>query len=275
MLVSAAFLVAGGVAAGSLGALLGIGGGILIVPLLTLGFHYPLGVAVGTSLICVIATSSGAAAYYVRTGQADVRLGITLEVATALGGVAGGLLAGILLDEVIAGLFAALMFYTAWSLVRARVTEDRAPRAEESAAAMAADGPAPSYRTRRLPAAMAASFVAGNVSALLGIGGGVVKVPIIHLLMGAPMPVAVATSNFIIGVTASAGAVFYLFRGEVDPTVAGPVVLGVFGGAFVGSRIASLFQPRWLRLVFVVVVLYVAIQMTLRAVAPLGIGPAA
>lgn len=272
MLVSAAVLMAGGMAAGSLGALLGIGGGILIVPLLTLGFHYPLGVAVGTSLICVIATSSGAAAHYVRTGQADVRLGITLEVATALGGVAGGLLAGILLDEVIAGLFAALMYYTAWTLVRARAPDGDVGVVVDAAAA--SDRPAPAYRTRRLPAAMAASFVAGNVSALLGVGGGVVKVPIIHLLMEAPMPVAVATSNFIIGVTASAGAVFYVFRGEVDPTVAGPVVLGVFGGAFIGSRVASRFRPTWLRVIFVVVLLYVGIQMTLRAVAPLGIGAA-
>ena len=88
------------------------------------------------------------------------------------------------------------------------------------------------------------------------------------------MPVAVATSNFIIGVTASAGAVFYLFRGEVDPTVAGPVVLGVFGGAFIGSRVASRFRPTWLRVIFVVLLLYVGIQMTLRAVAPLGIGAA-
>ncbi|MFN2483447.1 MAG: sulfite exporter TauE/SafE family protein, partial [Candidatus Limnocylindria bacterium] len=241
-------------------------------------FHYPLGVAVGTSLICVIATSSGAAAHYVRSGRADVRLGITLEVATALGGIAGGLIAGVLLDEVIAGLFAALMYYTAFSLARARAPEGEALAASagiEAEAAAPSGGPAPAYRTHRLPAALVGSFVAGNLSALLGVGGGVVKVPIIHLVMGAPMPVAIATSNFIIGVTASAGAVFYLFRGDVDPTVAGPVVLGVFGGAFIGSRVASRIRPRLLRLVFVVIVLYVAVQMTLRALEPLGIGGSA
>lgn len=265
-------LVAGGLAAGSMGALLGLGGGILIVPLLTLGFGYPLSAAIGTSLICVIATSSGAAAHYVRTDRADVRLGITLEVATALGGIAGGVLAGLLLEEVVAGLFAALMYYTAFSLLRARTT----PPAFDGPAILpgAPPGPtAPEYRGRRMPAALAGSFLAGNVSGLLGVGGGVVKVPVIHLVMGAPLSVAIATSNFIIGVTAAAGAFFYLFRGDVDPTVAGPVVLGVFGGAVLGSRLAARVNAKWLRLLFLVVVVYVAMQMTLRAVAPLGISP--
>ncbi len=270
MLLTGAVLLAGGAAAGALGALLGVGGGILIVPLLTLGLHYPLSVAVGTSLICVIATSSGAAAHYVRAGRADVRLGVTLEVATALGGIAGGLLAGVLPEEFIAGLFAVLMLYTAFTLARAPAAVSD-PAAVTGATEDSAVSHAPRYRTRRLPAAMAGSFVAGNVSALLGIGGGVLKVPIIHLVMGAPLPVAVATSNFIIGVTASAGAVFYLFRGEVDPTVAGPVVLGVFAGAYVAARVAGRIRPAALRLVFIGLLLYVAVQMALRAVGPLGL----
>ena len=265
--LTAALLFTGGVAAGAFGALLGLGGGVLIVPLLTLGFGYSLPSAVGTSLICVIATSSGAAAHYVRTNRADVRLGVTLEAATALGGIVGGALAAVLLEEVVAGFFAALMYYTAFTLARTRTVASPSDTLAPSPGAPAG-AEAPAYRSTRLPAALAGSFFAGNVSGLLGVGGGVVKVPVIHLIMGAPMSVAIATSNFIIGVTAAAGAFFYVFRGDVDPVVAGPVVLGVFAGAFLGSRLASRVKPGWLRLIFVVVVLYVAVQMTLRAAAP-------
>ena len=271
MALTAALLFAGGTAAGAFGAILGLGGGVLLVPLLTLGFGYPLQAAVGTSLICVIATSSGAAAHYVRTNRADVRLGITLESATALGGIAGGILAGVLLEEVIAGFFAALMYYTAFTLARTRTGAPPSDGIAASPGARAGSG-SPAYRSTRVPMALGGSFFAGTVSALLGVGGGVVKVPVIHLIMGAPISVAIATSNFIMGVTAAAGAFFYVFRGDVDPTVAGPVVLGVFAGAFLGSRLASRVRPGWLRLFFFVVVLAVALQMTLRAAAPFGLG---
>ena len=126
-----------------------------------------------------------------------------------------------------------------------------------------------------LAAAMAVTgLVSGTLAGLLGVGGGIVKVPVIHMIMGAPLPVAIATSNFIIGVTAAAGASPYLVRGEIDPTVAGPMVLGVFAGAAAASRVAGRVRTDWLRVVFVVVVLYVAVQMTLRAVAPLVSGGA-
>jgi uncharacterized membrane protein YfcA len=259
-------LALSGLLAGAFGALLGLGGGILIVPILTLGFGMPLTAAVGTSLICVIATSTGGAAVNVRAGRADVRLGILLGAGTVVGALTGGVLAGLLNERVLAALFALLMVYTAITMGRG------AMRRPSQAAAGPEDGVSPdasaepAYRTRRLPAAVGGSFVAGNVSGLLGVGGGIVTVPLLHLVMEAPMRVAVATSNFMIGMTAAAGAYAYLFRGDVDATVAAPVVLGVAVGAAVGARLSARLRQGWLIGLFVLVVLYVAFQMAMRAV---------
>lgn len=259
-------LILSGVVAGTFGAMLGLGGGILIVPILTLGFGLPLTAAVGTSLVCVIATSTGAAAINVRAGRADVRLGITLGAATVVGAVTGGIAAGILPERVLAGLFAALLAYTAFVMVRGLRAARRPRGPEPSLDPTAPDGPeAPSYRGHRLPLAWAGSLVAGNMSGLLGVGGGIITVPLVHLVMGAPMRVAVATSNFMIGITAAAGASAYLFRGEVDPRVAAPVVIGVTVGAALGAGIAARLRPSWLTALFVVVVAYVAFRMALRA----------
>jgi uncharacterized membrane protein YfcA len=261
-------LALSGLVAGAFGALLGLGGGILIVPLLTLGFGVPLSAAVGTSLVCVIATSTGAAAVNVRAGRADVRLGILLGAGTVVGALTGGLVAGLLPERAVAGLFAALLAYTALTMLR-RLRGGAGEMLEAGPVDPAApDGPpAPPYRTRRLPAALGGSFLAGNVSGLLGVGGGIVTVPIVHLVMGAPMQVAVATSNFMIGLTAAAGAYAYLFRGDIDPRQAAPMVVGVALGAGLGARLGSRIQVTWLMAVFVLVVAYVAVQMALRAVA--------
>lgn len=259
-------LVLSGLAAGAFGALLGLGGGILIVPILTLGFGVPLPTAVGTSLVCVIATSTGAAAVNVRAGRADVRLGITLGAGSVIGAVTGGVVAGILPERILAGLFAALLAYTAVTMVRGLFRSDRSVEHEPAGDPAAADGAgAPAYRSRRLPWAVGGSFVAGNVSGLLGIGGGVVTVPLIHLMMRAPMRVAVATSNYMIGITAAAGAYAYLFRGDVDPRQAAPVVLGVAAGAALGASASGRFRSSWLVGLFVVVVMYVTVQMASRA----------
>lgn len=269
-------LLLSGLLAGAFGALLGLGGGILIVPILTLGFGMPLTAAVGTSLICVIATSTGGAAVNVRAGRADVPLGILLGAGTVVGALTGGVVAGLLPERVLAALFALLLVYTAVTMGRGALRRP-APAPPPEAPAMAATPatPAmatmpegavePAYRTRRLPLAVGGSFVAGNVSGLLGVGGGIVTVPLLHLVMGAPMRVAVATSNFMIGMTAAAGAYAYLFRGDVDATVAAPVVLGVAAGAALGARLAARLRQGWLIGLFVVVVLYVALQMALQA----------
>lgn len=277
-------LAAGGFGAGVFGSLLGLGGGILIVPLLTVGFGVPFREAVGVSLVCVIVTSSAAAGVYLERHTANLRLGMLLEVFTAAGALIGGLVAFLLPERVLAGLFAALLAYTVVSMLR----RSQAGAAQPSSAE-AADGPGaargtasqvgpptrsladavsgPGYRPQRLAAGAGGSVGAGVMSALLGVGGGIVKVPLMHLVMGVPLKVATATSNLMIGVTAAASAVVYLLRGGIDPYVAGPTAVGVFAGAVVGSHLAARIDVRVLRLLFVGVLALTAAQMALRALA--------
>lgn len=277
-------MVMGGVAAGAFGSLLGLGGGVLIVPLLTLGFGLPLREAVGVSLVCVIMTSSAAAGVYLERHVANLRLGMTLELFTALGALIGGSIAFLLDERLLALLFAGLLAYVAATMVRAALRAPAVPTAvardplavppEVTGAPPELAGAPPSglvdpqagYVVRRFPTAIAGSVGAGVVSALLGIGGGIIKVPLMHLVMGVPLRVATATSNLMIGITAAASAVIYLLRGGIDPYVAGPTVIGVFVGATLGSRLGHRVQVRYLQGLFVVVLGYTAIQMLLRAI---------
>jgi len=265
-------MLAGGSAAGVFGSLLGLGGGILIVPLLTLGFGLPLREAVGVSLVSVIVTSGASAGVYLQSHVANLRLGMTLELFTAFGALIGGLIAFALSEQVLAGLFSALLIYVAVSMVRtgmrtdaaaADVVEDVPPEPQPFGLDLSGTG----YRVHRLGAGAFGSVGAGVVSALLGVGGGLVKVPVMHLVMGVPLRVATATSNLMIGITASASAVIYLLRGGIDPYVAGPVAVGVFLGASVGARVAHRIDLRILRLLFVAVLAYTAFQMIRRALA--------
>ena len=284
---AALLMIGGGVGAGIFGSLLGLGGGVLIVPLLTLGFGLPLREAVGVSLVSVIVTSSASASVYLQRHVANLRLGMTLELFTALGALIGGLIAFSLSDQILAALFAALLVYVAITMLRRR--EAPAPAAaapatppgvppagasEELAAAIPASSAridrlsGQDYRIRNLGTGVVGSIGAGVISAILGVGGGIIKVPLMNLVMGVPLRIATATSNLMIGVTASASAIVYLLRGGIDPWVAGPTAVGVFLGASIGSRIAHRVDVRVLRTLFVVVLLYTAIQMVLRAVAP-------
>jgi len=268
-------LAGGGFGAGVFGSLLGLGGGILIVPLLTFGFGLDFRAAVGVSLVCVIVTSSAAAGVYLERHLANLRLGMLLEVFTASGALIGGLIAFLLPDRVLAGLFALLLVYTAATMLRrATSAGDASPSIEDpddAAGAAQAPGPfraalaGPGYRPVRLGAGIGGSLFAGVVSALLGVGGGIVKVPLMHLVMRVPLKVATATSNLMIGVTASASAIVYLLRDGINPLVAGPTAVGVFAGAMVGSRVAQRIDVGLLRLLFVVVLALTAVQMTLRA----------
>ena len=269
-------MLGGGAAAGLFGSLLGLGGGILIVPILTFGFDLPLRDAVGVSLVSVIVTSGASAGVYLERRIANLRLGMVLELFTAIGALIGGLIAFLLDERVLAALFAALLVYVAVTMGR-NSTRPTAPSGDRRA------GPPESatrpdrtsvfvdrlsgseYHVRRLGPGAAGSVGAGVVSALLGIGGGAVLVPVMHLAMGVPLRVATATSNLMIGVTATASAIIYLLRGGIDPFVAGPTAIGVFLGATLGSRTAHRVDVRVLRLLFVVVLLYTAFQMVRRA----------
>jgi uncharacterized membrane protein YfcA len=268
-------MLGGGAAAGTFGSLLGLGGGVLLVPLLTLGFGLPLREAVGVSLISVIVTSSAAAGVYLERHVANLRLGMTLELFTATGALIGGSIAFLLDERLLSLLFGGLLLYVAATMARAgfRSSPRDVPAMEDPAEAGEPAEPVttldrlsgPGYRVRNLPLGVAGATGAGIVSALLGIGGGIIKVPLMHLAMGVPFRVATATSNMMIGITAAASAVIYLIRGGIDPYVAGPTAIGVFIGATLGSRYAHRVDLRYLRLLFVVVLVYLALQMLGRA----------
>ena len=271
-MIAGLVLLAGGAAAGVFGSLLGLGGGILLVPLLTLGFGLPLRVAVAVSLVSVIVTSSASAGVYLEKHVANLRLGMVLELFSSSGALVGGLVAFLLPANVLEGLFAALLTWVAVSMVRQR---DPAPEPDVDPAAHPEEPPGepafidtlggPGYRVHSLPLGMGGSLFAGLVSALLGVGGGIIKVPTMHLLMGVPLRVSTATSNMMIGITAVSSAVIYLLRGQVDPFVAGPTAVGVFAGAMVGTRIAPRIDVKILRWLFVVVLAYTAFQMAQKA----------
>jgi uncharacterized membrane protein YfcA len=264
-------LIGGGVAAGLFGSLLGLGGGILIVPLLTLGFGLPLITAIGVSLVCVIVTSGAAAGVYLERRVANLRLGMTLELFTAIGAMTGGLIAFLVPERFLELLFAGLLTYVALTMARRRdpaldtgvAPEDPTEgRDDDQSTAERLSGPG--YRVRRIGFGVVGSLGAGVVSALLGIGGGLVKVPVMHVVMGVPLRVATATSNLMIGITASAGAIIYLLRGGIDPYVAAPTAIGVFVGATLGSRTAHRVDIRVLRGLFIAILLYTAWQMLQR-----------
>jgi uncharacterized membrane protein YfcA len=264
-------LIGGGVGAGLFGSLLGLGGGILIVPLLTLGFGLPLITAIGVSLVCVIVTSGAAAGVYLERRVANLRLGMTLELFTAIGAMTGGLIAFLVPARFLELLFAALLIYVALTMARRRdpaldtgvAPEDPAEEGDDDeSTADRLSGPG--YRVRRLGFGIIGSLGAGVVSALLGIGGGLIKVPVMHVVMGVPLRVATATSNLMIGITASAGAIIYLLRGGIDPYVAAPTAIGVFLGATLGSRTAHRVDVRVLRGLFIAILLYTAWQMLQR-----------
>jgi uncharacterized membrane protein YfcA len=271
-------LIVGGIAAGLFGSLLGLGGGLLIVPLLTLVFNLPLLTAVGVSLVCVIVTSGASAGVYLERRVANLRLGMVLELFTAGGALAGGLAAFILPEVLLELLFAALLLYVAVTMARRGDTapspeappldDDQSPNPSVPDVvdrSFLATLSGPGYRVRNLGFGLIGSVVAGITSALLGIGGGLVKVPVMHVVMGVPLRVATATSNLMIGITASASAIIYLLRGGIDPYVASPTAIGVFLGASLGSRIAHRIQLRVLRGLFVAILLYTSWQMLQRA----------
>lgn len=272
----ALFLIAAGAAAGMIGSLLGLGGGILIIPMLVLVLHVPMHIAIATSLLCVIATSSAAASKNVSRGIANVRLGMTMELWTVVGALAGSLLAGRLSGSTLTLIFGVAMGIMALPMARGvpdqgpeevEAQEDLEPVPERFVASLdglyfdPAEGKEVSYRVRRLPVAIAASSVAGVLSGLLGVGGGIIKVPVLTLYCDVPMKAAAATSNFMIGVTAVASALVYYGRGDVSPFVSAASVVGVFAGSRAGSVLAGRIHGTTLRRGFALVMILIAIQL--------------
>ncbi|PKM83310.1 MAG: sulfite exporter TauE/SafE family protein [Firmicutes bacterium HGW-Firmicutes-14] len=251
------FLFITGLLAGSFGALLGLGGGVIVIPVLTMLFDLPIHTAVGVSLVGVIATSTGAAIIYVREGKADIRLGMTLELGTTVGAVAGAVIAGYVSPKVLYLLFAAMLFYNTYAMYRRGGEDERA--GPENGENKGRTGIRDQYRN--IPQGVLLSSLAGIMSGLLGVGGGLIKIPVMYFLMGVPLKIAAATSNFMIGVTASASALIYFLDGRIEPLVAVPVALGIFGGAIFGTWMNDRISTGMLRKVFMVVFIYIALQM--------------
>jgi uncharacterized membrane protein YfcA len=260
-------LTLGSVVTGIIGALTGLGGGFIVVPLLTLCFGVDIRYAIGASLICVIATSSGAAARYVREGYSNVRLGMFLEVATTAGAVSGAFLAPKVPTPVIGALFGLVLLYASYLTLRRATEQDTSAAPDRVAAWLEMDSAYPSpegavsYRVRRVPQGFGVMTLAGMLSGLLGIGSGLVKVVALDQVMGLPFKVSATTSTFMIGVTAAASAGVHLSRGYIDPALAMPVMLGVLGGAFLGARLLPGAPPRRLRLLFAGLLAAVAAEM--------------
>ncbi len=234
---------AGAFAAGLLGALTGLGGGVVIVPLLTLGFGVDIRYAIGASLISVIATSSGAAVAYVREGYSNLRVGMLLEVATTLGATGGALLAAIVAPKFIALLFSAVLFFLVFASIKGPPQDQVGTPRDPLATRLRLDGDYPtkegkkSYHVRNVPLGFGVMGIAGVLSGLLGIGSGALKVVAMDQVMRLPFKVSTTTSNFMIGVTAAASAGIYLNRGYLDPGLAMPTVLGVLAGSLLGARV--------------------------------------
>jgi uncharacterized membrane protein YfcA len=253
--------------AGFLGALTGLGGGVVIVPVLVLAFKVDLRYAIGASLISVIATSSGAAAAYVREGLSNIRIGMFLEVATTLGAILGAYLTAKISGHWIAVIFGFVLLYSAYTSVRGKIEDAQATTETSLARTLKLDGAYPepdgdkAYSAQRIPLGFGIMFGAGTLSGLLGIGSGAVKVLAMDQAMKLPFKVSTTTSNFMIGVTAAASAGIYLARGYINPGIAMPVVLGVLGGSLVGSRLLVKARIATLKLVFGIVIVALGLEM--------------
>ena len=278
---SVAWLFMVSIGASALGGALGMASGIFIVPVLTIFGGLNIHAAVAASIISVIACSCGSAAPLLRSGLTNIRVAIVLEVATTLGAVTGVLLAGILSVTFLYFLFAAVLLVSAWQMMARRRetlggTEETNPRDWANVLRLHSSYPDDAlgrdvfYRVRRVPLGLALMYGAGLISALLGIGSGVLKIPAMDGALRLPIKVSSATSNFMIGVTAAASGVAYFARGDIDPVVAGPVALGSVLGAVLGARFLMAVSGDKLRLFFVVVLVVLAAQMLLSALHLLG-----
>jgi uncharacterized membrane protein YfcA len=267
ILIFTILLLAGAFVAGLLGSLTGLGGGVVLIPLLTLVFKVDIHYAIGTSLISVIATSSGAAAAYVKEGITNMRLGMFLELATTIGAIAGAFLATYISTSVIAIIFGAVLIFSAITTLMKKEDPIEINHKSMLAKGLRLNSSFPTqhgeqfYTVKNVGGGFFMMNIAGIISGLLGIGSGALKVIAMDNILRIPFKVSTTTSNFMIGVTAAASAGIYLKRGYIDPGLSMPVVLGVLIGAFFGSKILSVVKSSALRILFAIVIFALAIEM--------------
>jgi uncharacterized membrane protein YfcA len=267
VLLFSLIVLAGSFLAGLVGSLTGLGGGVIIIPMLTLIFGVDIHYAIGASLISVIATSSGAAAAYVKEGISNIRIGMFLEIATTLGAVGGAMVAVYAPTSIIAIIFGFVLIFSAFLSLKKR--NEILVRGEGGRLAhilkLNSSYPTPhgeiKYAAHNVPGGFLMMAIAGMISGLLGIGSGALKVIAMDHFMKLPFKVSTTTSNFMIGVTAAASAGIYMQRGYINPGLSMPVVLGVIAGAFLGSKVLVKSETKWLRILFAIIIAFLALQM--------------
>jgi uncharacterized membrane protein YfcA len=259
-------LLAGAYLAGLVGSLTGLGGGVVVIPLLTLVFHVDIRYAIGAALLASIANSSGAASAYIKEGITNIRLGMFLEIATTIGAVCGALIAVYTPTNTIAILFGAILLFSAAMTIRKK-NQESLTEGSKLSYLLKLNSSYPTktgeveYKLKNVGAGFSIMTLAGVLSGLLGIGSGALKVLAMDSTMRIPFKVSTTTSNFMIGVTAAASAVVYLQRGYMDPGIAFPVMLGVLGGAFTGSKLLTRMDPKVLKYIFCLAITFVAVEM--------------
>jgi len=257
--------------AGLLGALTGLGGGVVVIPVMVLLFHINIHYAMGASLISVIATSSGAAAAYMREGYTNLRVGIFLESTAVVGALIGALLIAVVSKTFLAVLFSLIMFFSAYLTMKRREEHETYTTSHPWATALKLDSTYPfknqmtPYHVQNVPLALFIMGIAGMISGLLGIGSGALKVLAMDQSLRLPYKVATTTSNFMIGITAAVSAGIYFSHGYIDPAITFPVMIGVIVGSFSGAKILPKIQNRILRIVFSIVICLIGLQMLYKA----------
>jgi uncharacterized membrane protein YfcA len=264
------------VAAGLLGSLVGLGGGIIIVPVLTLLFHIDIRLAIGASLVSVIATSSGAAVTYVRERLTNIRTGMFLEIGTTLGAISGAYLTTKISSNTLFILFAIVLAYSAFMLQRKGLSSDKPLTVSHDKLANQLNLHSSyfdenqhrniTYKVTGTKIGLCLMYIAGLISALLGVGSGSLKVPAMDIAMRMPIKASAATSDFMIGVTATASAGAYFARGQINPLIAAPIAIGVLIGAIIGSRLLNRIAPNSVQVLLVIVLIIVALEMLQRGV---------
>ena len=261
--------------AGLLGSLTGLGGGVIIIPLLTLGLGVDIHYAIGASIISVIATSSGSAAAYVKEGITNIRIGMFLEIATTIGAVGGAVIAIYINANYIAIIFGCILIFSAVMTLKKKIDHSTLDHTDKWAKFFKLNGSYPdkgiehNYAVKHVPGGFFMMLFAGTLSGLLGIGSGALKVIAMDNIMRLPFKVSTTTSNFMMGVTAAASAIIYLHRGQIDPGIAMPVCIGVVIGATVGAKLLLKTKTDKLKIVFAVVVTFLAIQMIYKGISGL------
>ena len=260
-----------GLVAGLLGSALGVGGGILIVPMFTLVLHLPIHVAIGSSLVAIVATSCTASSIYTKTRLTNIKLGLLLETATVPGAIVGALAAALLASSLLSGFFGVILIYTAYRMIIQKPAADGQTFGSPSGHLTASYydqqlNKTVTYDVNHIPQGFGASFFGGALSGLLGIGGGIIKVPIMNIVMGLPMKAAIATSSYMIAITATVAALIHYNHGHIYPVIIAPLIIGVFIGARVGTRLAQRARGVILRRIFGTLLFVTSLLMLLQAV---------